>query len=97
MGGWIAPDGRFYRAPHRHHLRVAAELRATGGGPSDPWNIRDGWIMIRAHGELVCRPDLAQVQWDTLGDILQGAPDGDYRSNLLASLRMLHELEAGRT
>jgi len=96
MCGWIGPDGRFYPAPQFHHIRVAAELRATGGGPRDPWNMRDGWVMVRAHGEVLALPSPTQAQMDTLGDMLRAAPESLYRSNLLASLRELRDLETCR-
>lgn len=93
-GGWIAPSGEFYAAPYLHHIRVGAELRATGGGPGDPWTMRDGWAMLRAHGEVVALPGhLSQAQLDTLGDMLLAAPAGRWRSELLASLRQLREVE----
>jgi hypothetical protein len=96
LGGWIAPDGRFYPAPWLHHLRVAAELRATGAGPADPWLMRDGWVMVRATGEVIALPGrAAQAQLDTLGDMLCAAPHGSYRSLLRESLRTLLEMTAG--
>jgi hypothetical protein len=96
--GWIAPDGRFYPVPHWGHITVAAQLRAAGHGPEDPWDMRDGWVMVRAHGEAVALPDrVTQAQLDCLGDMLLGAPDGPYRSHLLASLRSLLALTAGRS
>lgn len=95
LGGWIGPDGRFYAAPQYHHIRVGHELRASGGGPGDPWDMRDCWVMVRCDGEVVALPDrVSQAQLDTLADALLAAPDGAYRSNLLASLRQLRELEA---
>jgi hypothetical protein len=97
MGGWISPDGRFYAAPWLHHIRVGAELRATGAGPTDPWDMRDGWVMVRAHGEVLVLPHLlTQPQLDALGDVLIAARESPYRSALLASLRRLRELETCR-
>jgi hypothetical protein len=97
MGGWIAPGGRFYPAPQFHHIRVAYELRATGDGPADPWNMRDGWCMVRASGEALVLPRrVTQPQLDTLADMLIAAPDGSYRSWLLSSLRRVRELEECR-
>jgi hypothetical protein len=97
MCGWIAPDGRFYRAPYLHHIRVAAELRGTGGGPTDPWDMRDGWAMVKVHGEALVLPHrVTQSQLDALGDMLIAAPESRYRSALLTSLRALHELETCR-
>jgi hypothetical protein len=94
LSGWIAPDGRFYSAPYLHHIRVAYELRATGEGPTDPWDMRDGWVMVRANGEALVLPNkLTQPQLDTLADMLIAAPESPYRSALLASLRRLRELE----
>ncbi|TMC11711.1 MAG: hypothetical protein E6J41_05165 [Chloroflexi bacterium] len=92
-GGWIAPAGTFYSAQYLHHLRVAAELRATGDGPGDPWDMRDGWVMVRCHGEVIALPDrVSQAQLDTLADMLLAAPDTPYRSELMASLRLLLEM-----
>jgi hypothetical protein len=94
LAGWIALDGRFYPAPQYHHIRVAHELRATGDGPADPWDMRDGWVMVKAHGEVLVLPRrVTQPQLDTLADMLIAAPDGPYRSWLLASLRRVRELE----
>ena len=94
-GGWIAPNGKFYAAPRLYHLRIGAALRATGAGPTDPWDMNDGWVMVRAHGEVIARPDkLTQPQWDTLGDMLIAAPESGFRSYLLASLRTMREVEA---
>jgi len=94
MGGWVSPGGEFFPAPHYHHLRVAAELRATGAGPGDPWRMTDGWCMVRANGEaLVLSRKVTQSMLNTLADMLIAAPDGSYRSALLASLRLLRELE----
>jgi hypothetical protein len=92
--GWIAPDGRFYAAERWTHVRMAAQLRATGDGPADPWTMADGWVLVRAHGEAVCLPGITQAQWDTLGDLLIAAPPGVYRRHLLESLRQLRDLEA---
>ena len=93
LGGWIGNDGRFYAAPWLHHLRIAAELRATGDGPGDPWDMRDGWVMVRCHGEVIALPDrVSQAQLDTLADMLLAAPDTPYRSELMASLRLLLEM-----
>lgn len=97
MGGWIAPDGTFYPAQRFHHLRIGAELRGTGDGPSDPWDMRDGWLMVRAHGEVLVLPDrLTQAQLDTLGDMLTAAPDGGFRSYILEALRTLREVQTLR-
>src|SRR2546430_12266786 len=94
-GGWIAPDGRFYPAPQYGHISVARELRQTGGGPREPWDMRDGWIMVRSSGEALALPHrITQPQLDTLAAVLIIAPVGLYRSALLASLRQLQELEA---
>jgi hypothetical protein len=80
-----------------HHLRIAARLRATGDGPVDPWTMRDGWVMVRATGEVIALPDyLSQPQWNTLGDMLIAAPDGQYRSRLLDSIHTIQQLEASR-
>lgn len=97
VGGWIAPDGRFYPAPWLHHLRVSAALRATGDGPTEPWDMRDGWAMVRADGEVVVLPyQLTQPQLDTLGDMMMAAPASPYRSHIVASLRQLREVETCR-
>jgi len=94
-GGWIAPDGQFFPAPQYQHIRVGGELRDTGAGPTEPWDMRDGWIMVRADGEALALPHrITQPQLDTLADALLAAPDGQYRSALLTSLRRLQELEA---
>jgi len=93
MGGWISPCGRFYPAPFLHHIRVAAELRAAGDGPADPWLMRDGWTMVRNTGEALALPFMVtQPQWDVLGDVLEAAPRGTYRTALGVSLRLLREL-----
>ena len=93
-GGWIAPGGQFYPAAQYHHIRVGHELRQMGAGPTEPWDMRDGWVMVRSDGEALALPDrVTQPQLDTLADMLQGAPVGSYRSVLLASLRRLQELE----
>jgi hypothetical protein len=92
-GGWIAPDGRFYAAGYNEHLSVAAMLRATGSGPKDPWDVADPWLLVKCHGEVLYSVYLTQAQLDTLGDMLRAAPDGPYRSQLIASLRGLRELE----
>lgn len=94
MGGWIAPDGRFYPAGHNEHIGIAAALRATGRGPKDPWDVADPWLKVKTHGEVLFSIYLTQAQLDTVGDMLIAAPDCPYRSLLLASLRGLHELEA---
>jgi hypothetical protein len=95
VGGWIAPDGRFFPAPQYQHIRVGCELRQTGGGPTEPWDMRDGWVMVRSDGEALALPHrVTQPQLDTLADALIAAPAGPYRSALLASLRRLQELEA---
>jgi hypothetical protein len=95
FGGWLAPDGRFFPAPQYQHIRVASELRQTGAGPTEPWDMRDGWVMVRADGETLALPHrVTQPQLDTLADALIAAPVGLYRSALLASLRRLQELEA---
>jgi hypothetical protein len=94
LGGWISPDGRFYACPESGHIRLARRLRETGGGPADPWLMRDGWVMVKAHGEVVSLPSMTQPQWDTLGDMLVAAPPTGWRSQLLDSLRELRELEA---
>src|SRR5437588_11039001 len=91
-GGWIAPDGKFYPAAWMQHIHVADQLRATGQGPTEPWDMRDGWVMVRTHGEVVCLYGLTQPQWDTLGDLLQAAPPGVYRASVLASVRQLHDV-----
>src|SRR5215472_8629274 len=83
-GGWIAPCGEFYPCARWEHVQVAAELRASGSGPVDPWDMRDGWCMVKADGELLALPHrLSQPQLDALGDILLGAPESPYRSSLL--------------
>lgn len=57
--------------------------------------MRDGWVMVKAHGEALVLPGRAtQPQLDSLADMLVAAPDGTYRSGLLASLRQLREQEA---
>ena len=94
IGGWIAPDGEFYPAEKYQHIRVGVELRRTGGGPTEPWDMRDGWVMVRWCGEALALPDrVTQPQVDTLADMLIAAPAGPYRSELLTSLRRLQELE----
>lgn len=56
--------------------------------------MRDGWAMLRSHGELLALPgQLTQPQLDCLGDMLMAAPPGRWRSELLASLRLLREVE----
>ena len=93
-GGWIAPGGRFYAAAQYQHIRVGRELRRTGDGPTEPWDMRDGWVMVRADGEALALPDrVTQPQLDMLADVLLAAPVGSYRSALLASLRRLQELD----
>jgi hypothetical protein len=95
-GGWISPCGRFYPAPYLHHIRVAAELRAAGYGPAEPWLMRDGWTMVRSTGEALALPCLlTQAQLDALGDVLTAAPPGAYRTALMGSLRLLRELTDG--
>lgn len=94
LGGWIAPGGKFYYAARNQHIRVAELLRNGGGGPTEPWQMRDGWVMVRSTGEVVSLPGLSQSQWDALGDMLVAAPGGGYRSWLLQSMRQLRELEA---
>jgi hypothetical protein len=80
-----------------HHLRTAAELRATGDGPVDPWTMRDRWVMVRATGDVIALPDyLSQPQWDTLGDMLIAAPEGPYKSRLVDSIRTIQQLESSR-
>src|SRR5262249_36614050 len=72
------------------------ELRRTGDGPTEPWDMRDGWVMVRADGEALALPDrVTQGQLDMLADVLLAAPVGSYRSALLASLRRLQELDMG--
>jgi len=94
MGGWIAPGGRFYPAAHYEHIGVAAALRANGGGPCEPWGMRDGWVLVKTHGEVLALPGrMTQPQLDTLGDMLEAAPEGRHRSALLASLRQLRDME----
>ena len=94
IGGWIAPAGEFYPASKYQHIRVGHELRRTGGGPTEPWDMRDGWVMVRWSGEALALPDrVTQPQLDTLADMLIAAPVGPYRSELLTSLRRLQELE----
>ena len=94
IGGWIAPDGRFYPASKYQLIRIALELRRAGGGPTEPWTMRDGWVMVRSTGEALALPDrVSQPQLDTLADMLIAAPVGPYRSELLTSLRRLQELE----
>lgn len=95
FGGWLDASGRFYHAPYLHHVRVAAVLRATGDGPADPWDMaRTSWAMVKAHGEVLALPGrLTQPQLDTLADMLLAAPAGRWRSDLLASLRQLREVE----
>jgi len=93
-GGWIAPGGEFYAAAQYQHIRVGHELRQTGDGPTEPWDMRDGWVMVRADGEALALPDrVTQPQLDMLADVLLAAPVGLYRSALLASLRRLRELD----
>jgi hypothetical protein len=94
FGGWIAPNGTFHPTGYSEHLRVAEGLRATGDGPKDPWDVADPWLMVRSSGEVVFSIYLTQAQLDTVGDMLRAAPDTPYRSQLLKSLRRLHELEA---
>ena len=94
IGGWIAPTGEFYPASKYQHIRVGLQLRRTGGGPTEPWDMRDGWVMVRWCGEALALPDrVTQPQIDTLADMLIAAPVGPYRSELLTSLRRLQELE----
>jgi hypothetical protein len=94
IGGWIAPAGAFYPASKYQHIRIALELRRAGGGPTEPWDMRDGWVMVRSTGEALALPDrVSQPQLDTLADMLIAAPVGPYRSELLTSLRRLQELE----
>lgn len=93
LGGWIAPDGRFYRADYNEHIRVAERLRATGSGPKDPWDVADPWLLVKSYGEVLFSVYLTQGQLDTVGDMLRAAPDTSYRSYLLASMRELRELE----
>jgi hypothetical protein len=94
IGGWIAPGGQFYPAPQYQHIRVGQELRWTGDGPTEPWDMRDGWVMVRADGEALALPDrVTQPQLDMLADVLLAAPVGSYRSTLLVSLRRLQELD----
>jgi hypothetical protein len=93
-GGWIAPGGKFYPAEQYQHIRVGQGLRQTGDGPTEPWDMRDGWVMVRADGEALALPDrVTQPQLDMLADVLLAAPIGSYRSALLASLRRLRELD----
>jgi hypothetical protein len=94
LAGWIAPDGKFYPAAWMHHLQVAEQLRATGLGPTEPWDMRDGWVMVRAHGEVVYLFGLTQAQWDTLGDLLHATASGPFRTNVITSLRQLRDLES---
>jgi len=98
LGGWIDPRGRFYPAAYCAHIRVAFLLRETGEGPAEPWLMAESWwAMVKSHGEVIARPDrLSQAQLDSLSDMLMAAPDGPYRSSLLASLRQLRELEMCR-
>lgn len=93
LGGWISPNGEFYPADHYEHLRVAQQLRATGDGPKDPWDVNDPWLMVKSHGEVLFSVYLTQAQVDTVGDMLLAAPNSTYRSLLLGSLRSLQELE----
>jgi hypothetical protein len=92
-GGWIAPDGAFYPAAYNKHLRVASELRSTGSGPKDAWNVDDPWLLVKCHGEVLFSIYLTQAQMDTVGDMLLATPASGYRSQLLASIRGLRELE----
>jgi hypothetical protein len=92
-GGWIAPDGRFYATRYNEHIRIASALRATGSGPKDPWDVADPWLKVMSDGEVLFSVYLTQGQLDTVGDMLRAAPDCSYRSQLLESLRGLHELE----
>jgi hypothetical protein len=93
LGGWIAPTGAFYPAGYNEHIRVAEQLRATGSGPKDPWDVADPWLLVKSHGQMLFSVYLTQAQIDTVGDMLVAASDSGYRSRLLASLRGLHELE----
>jgi hypothetical protein len=94
IGGWIAPGGQFYPAPQYRHIRVGHELKQTGEGPTEPWDMRDGWVMVRADGEALALPDrVTQPQLDMLADVLLAAPVGSYRSALLVSLRRLLEFD----
>jgi hypothetical protein len=93
-GGWIAPGGHFYPAAQYQHISVGHDLRQTGDGPTEPWDMRDGWVMVRADGEALALPDrVTQPQLDMLADVLLAAPVGSYRSALLSSLRRLRELD----
>jgi hypothetical protein len=93
LGGWIAPNGAYYAAGYNEHIGVAEQLRATGDGPKDPWDVADPWLLVKSHGEVLFSVYLTQAQVDAVGDVLMAAPDSAYRSELLASLRGLHELE----
>lgn len=94
QGGWLDVRGRFYPAAYLQHIETAALLRATGDGPSDPWIMRDGWVMVKSYGEVIALPGrLTQPQIDSLGDMLCNAPDDLYRKNLLTSLRNLQRME----
>lgn len=92
LGGWINSGGKYYAAKWREHLKVAADLRATGNGPADPWLMRDGWIMVGCDGEVIALPThISQPQLDTLSDILNTA-HGTYRDVLRSSLRTLLQM-----
>jgi hypothetical protein len=97
MGGWTAPDGKFYHARHWHHDRVADVLRETGDGPASRWDINypRGWFKVMSDGAVIARPDLVvQAQLDTLADMLMASPEGRFRSQLLDFLHSVHRLPA---
>ncbi len=97
LGGWMDQRGRFYPAAFGAHIRIAFLLRETGEGPTEPWDMRDGWCLVKANGDVWVLPNrVAQPQLDSLGDMLIAAPGGLYRSHLLLSLRRLRELEMCR-
>jgi hypothetical protein len=102
-GGWLAPDGRFYRCPDGYHYGMARRLLRDMGvvlpeeyqdEPAGYLSDRLGWERIWDNGLALGRPvgDLTQAQLDKMFDLAVRHPSmGERLMDMLRARRRLDE------
>ena len=103
QGGWLSPEGRYFRCPDFQHLaiaeRIAAQLRIPvgAGGAGATLECR-GWLHVNDNGHVIDEDEVlditpTQAQLDALFDLAQQHPS--MRDELLAALKREQMRSAG--
>jgi hypothetical protein len=102
-GGWLSPEGRYFRCPDFQHLaiadRIAAQLHIpAGAGGAGAALERRGWLHINDNGHVIDDDEVldvtpTQAQLDALFDLAEQHPS--MRDELLAAMSRHHMRTAG--